>query len=132
MLGEGREALKLAEKTLAEARQYELTWLVARSNRIVAVLLDQRGLQDEALRHYGDARRSFSKTGMRLELARTLREYGAALLRWYADDLTSSGEEARRRGLDYLREAVRISTDCGAELDRKLTEQTLAKYTVSV
>ncbi len=64
----------------------------------------------------------FRQRDMRLELARTQRRYGLALLRRDAD------KRGAQQGLDYLREARQSFKERGAALDLRMVERDLARY----
>ena len=62
---------------------------------------------------------------MRLEYARTLHDYGLMLLQQDGVDEEAYGE--RGRGLNFLREARQVFTDCKAALDVRIVEGILAR-----
>ncbi|MBE3559443.1 MAG: tetratricopeptide repeat protein [Ktedonobacteraceae bacterium] len=137
LLGELDEAQRLAEQTLAEARQYELTWLIARAQRVLGSMLaagvepGEHERRAEAMQQFELALQAFRKTRMRLEHARTLYAYGEALLRW-SEHLQAGAdkeqkEQWRQQGRDYLEQARAAFARCGAELDRRLAEHALAR-----
>ncbi|MBO0781382.1 MAG: tetratricopeptide repeat protein, partial [Ktedonobacteraceae bacterium] len=130
-LGDAGKAQQLALQTLEDARRFELTWLIARSQRVLGSIFVGQDQREEAVQYFEQARRMFSKAGMRLELARTMREYGEVLLKWYEGDASRKGEQEYRRGLDYVRESVKIFRECGAELDLKLAERVMERYKVT-
>jgi hypothetical protein len=63
---------------------------------------------------------------MRLELARTLREYGVALVQ--SCDREKQECQRYEQGLEYMREARQVLTDCKAALDVQLVERDLVRY----
>ncbi len=127
LLGDGARARQRATRTLEEAGRYELVWLIARAQRILGGILAMQGQQDEreqAQRHFEQALQAFHKSGMRLEYARALREYGIALLR----EPENRACAQREQGLASLREAHRIMIECTALLDAQLVERALHRY----
>ncbi len=127
LLGDGESARQRATRTLEEAGRFELVWLIARAQRILGGILAMQGQQDEqeqAQRHFEQALQTFHKSGMRLEYARTLHEYGIALLR----EPENRACAQREQGLASLREAHRVMIECTAFLDAQLVERTLHRY----
>lgn len=127
LLGDGESARQRATRTLEEAGRFELVWLIARAQRILGSILAMQGQQNEreqAQRHFKRALQTFHKSGMRLEYARTLHEYGIALLREPQDRACAQ----REQGLASLREAHRIMIECKAILDAQLVERALHRY----
>ncbi|MBO0796793.1 MAG: tetratricopeptide repeat protein, partial [Ktedonobacteraceae bacterium] len=131
LMGSVDEAQLVAFQALEESSKFELLWLVAQAKRILGKISDVCSKKEESAQQFEQARRTFSKTGMRLEHARTLCEYGEVLLKWYEGDVGRKGEQEYRRGLDYVRESVKIFRECGAELDLKLAERVMERYKVT-
>ena len=123
MLGELEVAQQQALQMLQEAKQYELTWLVARTQRVLGSIKAALQKQEQARQYFEQALRTFQKRGMYLEEARTLRERSAAMLQ---HEGVSADE--RRKALHDLHEAQRMFSERGAELDHQITERTLAVY----
>lgn len=123
MLGETEVAQQQALQTLHEAKQYELTWLVARTQRVLGSIMVALHEQEQARQYFEQALRTFQKRGMYLEEARTLRERSAA---WLQREGVSV--EERRKALHDLHEAQRMFSERGAELDRQITEHVLAVH----
>lgn len=126
LLGEVEGSWQRTMQTLEEARRYELIWLIARAQRILGSILTQLDQWEEAKEYFEQALQTFRKSGMRLEYARTLHEYGVALLK--QRDLEDQGYQKREQALQYLREAQEVFTSCKAALDTKMVEQLLATY----
>ena len=61
---------------------------------------------------FEQALETFDHSGMRLEWARTLQSYGAALL-----EQRSTGESGYAQGLKYLQDASQTFRECNANLD---------------
>jgi len=122
MLGELEVAQQQALQTLQEAKQYELTWLVARTQRVLGSIAALHE-QEQARQYFEQALRTFQKRGMYLEEARTLRERSVAMLQ-----REGVSADERRKALHDLHEAQRMFSERGAELDRQITERTLAVY----
>jgi len=123
MLGETEVAQQQALQTLHEAKQYELTWLVARTQRVLGSIMVALHEQEQARQYFEQALRTFQKRGMYLEEARTLRGRSAA---WLQREGVSV--EERRKALHDLHEAQRMFSERGAELDRQITEHVLAVH----
>lgn len=123
MLGDVENALQLATKTLEEARQFELTWLVAKAQSILGSILSAKQEYEEADVQFELAMRTFQKSEMRLEYAITLMQYGEALLQ--RED--NRGRE-ERRAVGYLREAEMLFGECGAGLYLQMVRQVLGRY----
>ncbi len=123
MLGETENALQLATKTLEEARQFELMWLIAKAQSILGSILSTQGAYDEGDKQFELAMRTFQKSEMRLEYAVTLQQYGEALLQ---REENRAREE--RRAVGYLREAEMLFGECGAGLYLQMVRQVLGRY----
>ncbi len=121
--GEVETAQQQAEQALEEARQSELTWLFACAQRILGDVSTMSGRQEQADAYFDQALRTFRKSGMRLEYARTLQAYGEILLQ--RDDVMN---KRNLRSLEYLHEARQIFIACKAELELQLIERVLAQY----
>ena len=126
LLGEVESARKRAVQTLEEEHRYELIWMIAGVQRILGSILARQSQQEQAEQYFEQALQTFRKSGMRLEYARTLHEYGAALLR----ECDAENQECRRseQALHYVREASQIFTSCKASLEAQVVERLLARY----
>jgi tetratricopeptide (TPR) repeat protein len=111
--GDTERARIQALHALEKARQYELTWLVARSHHLLGNILAAQGQKLEAYLQFEQALQIFRTCAMRLETARTLQSYALVLLQVDEDTGTS-----HQRALSYLQEALQISRECHAVLDR--------------
>jgi len=118
LLGNEEEAWQQAMQMLESARQYEFTWLVARTTRLLACILVVRGRYQDAGLHFEQAMQLFRICGMDLEYARTLQLYGTMLLHREATDQASC-----QRGMNYLYEAHRLFEECHAALDLQVIER---------
>ncbi|MFL5703431.1 MAG: tetratricopeptide repeat protein, partial [Ktedonobacteraceae bacterium] len=126
LLGEVETAQQRALQTLEEAKRYELTWLIARAQRILGSIFALQGQREQAELHFEQALHTFRKSGMRLEYARTLHYYGLMLL--HQDGVDEEACRERERGLHSLREARQVFTDCKAALDVQVVEGILARH----
>jgi DNA-binding SARP family transcriptional activator/Tfp pilus assembly protein PilF len=126
LLGEIESARQRTVQTLEEAGRFELVWLIARAQRIMGSILARQGQQERAQHYFEQALETFRKSGMRLEYARTLHEYGAVLVRSYG--LENQEYSKHEQGLEYLREAYKILTECKAVLDAQLVERALSRF----
>ncbi len=123
LLGEIESALQQTRQTLEEASLSELTWIVAGAQRVLGSIFAAQGKQEQAEKYFEQALRTFRKCGMRLECGRTLQQYGDLLMQ-------QDGKEGKRyaQGLEYLRDAHQLFTECKAMLDLRGIERVLAEY----
>ncbi len=126
LLGEVETAQQRALQTLEEAKRYELTWLIARAQRILGSIFAVQGQREQAELYFEQALHTFRKSGMRLEYARTLHYYGLMLLQ--QDGVDEEACRERERGLHFLGEAQQVFTDCKAALDVQVVEDILARH----
>jgi tetratricopeptide (TPR) repeat protein len=126
LLGEVETAQRRALQTLEEAKRYELTWLIARAQRILGRIFAVRGQREQAELHFEQALHTFRKSGMRLEYGRTLHYYSLMLLQ--QDGVDEEVCRERERGLNSLREAQQVFMDCKAALDVQVVEDILARH----
>lgn len=126
LLGEVETAQQQALQTLEEAKRYELTWLIARAQRILGSIFAVQRQREQAELYFEQALHTFRKSGMRLEYARTLHYYGLMLLQ---QDGAADKETCRERerGLHFLGEALQVFTDCKAALDVQVVDGILAR-----
>ncbi len=122
LLGEVETAQQQALQTLEEAHRYELTWLIARAQRLLGSIFAAQGQREQAVQHFEQA---LHTSGMHLEYARTLRYYGLMLLQ--QDGVDEEACHERERGLNFLREAHQVFTDCKVALDVQVVEGILAR-----
>jgi DNA-binding SARP family transcriptional activator len=123
LLGEAESAFQQTQRTLEEARQFELTWLIARAQRLLGSILFAQSQQELAEENLEQALRTFRKCGMRLEYGRTLHLYGSALVQREAEE-----GKLYARGLTYLQEARQVFIQCKAMLDVRRVERFLAEH----
>ncbi len=119
LLGSVDTALELSLRTMEEAGQAELVWLVAQAKRILGEIFAAKGLDEEADKYFGEALSQYDKSEMRLEYARTAYAYGKTLL---------VRNDVEKDGLEYLQEARRIFDECGAMLELQMVKNTLLSY----
>jgi DNA-binding SARP family transcriptional activator len=122
LLGEREAARQQARAVYEETSRQELTWTATRAAALLGSILAAQGQWEEATRHFEQAMQVFQQREMRLELARTRRRYGLALLRREGAD-----RNERQHGLYELREARQAFQDCGAALDLRLVERDIAR-----
>jgi tetratricopeptide (TPR) repeat protein len=115
-LVEGKPAMaqQQAMQTLEEANRYESVRLLACTQRLLGNILATQGQSIEAEQHFQQAIQLFSKSGMRLEYARTLQSYGLTLLQ-------ANPQEALRN----LHEAQQLYRECQATLDLQAIDHIL-------
>ena len=123
LLGEIDAAQQLAEQTLEKARQFELTWLIARTQQVLGGILEACGQQRQANEQFELALRTFRRHGMRLEYGHTLLLFGEVLIQRDA-----AGGKQYQCGLNYLQEAQQIFKDCNAVANEQLVSQILIRY----
>ena len=123
LLGEVDSAQQLAEQTLEKARQFELTWLIARTQQVLGSILETRGQQRQANEQFELALRTFRRHGMRLEYGHTLQIFGEVLIQ-----RDTVGGKQYQCGLNYLQEAQQIFKNCNAVAHEQIVKQILAGY----
>ncbi len=124
LLGELEAAQKHTAETIEEAHRHELIWWRMCAQRLLGSILAARGQQVQAKNQFEQAIQTFRTSGTRLEYARTLQNYGMALLQRKRTVPSSSDKQA----LEYLREAQQIFSVCHAALDFQIVEGVLATY----
>jgi len=112
LLGDIEMARQQAMRTMQEARQYELTRMLARSHRLLGRILAAQGDYEEADAYFEQALHVFRECEMRLDYARTLHGYGVTLI-----ERSTPGECLFQKGMASLQEARTIFVDCHAALD---------------
>ncbi len=120
--GEIEESQYLAEQTLEEARQHEITSTIARTQRLLGTIYAFQGhytRSEELFEHTSELFRTY---GMRLDYARTLKAYAETLL-----DRKQEGESLVPRAIQYLKEALTIFSECHALIDETETKRLLAR-----
>ena len=127
LLGEIDTAKQQANQALEEAKRYEQTWLLACTQRLLGTIQTARGLNEEAKTNFMQSMEILRERGMRLEYARTLRDYGEAILK-HAYAVDSDCKQA----IAHLQEARKVFEECGAVLDLELVDRTLAEYATPV
>ncbi len=115
-LHEVEAAYQQAQQTLQEARQAELTWLVAKVQRMLGTILVEMGQLPEATKFFEQAAHTFRKHSMRLEYGRTLQQHGLLLTQYESDN-----NKSYQHGLSLLQEAHQLFTECHAQLDLQST-----------
>ncbi len=116
-------AQQQALDTLKEATQYELLWLVARTQRVLGSITAALHEDEQSRQYFEQALRTFQKRGMVLEEARTLRERSATLL----SRMNFSSEE-RDKAIQDLNVTNEIFVTHQAVLDAMITQHILAAH----
>lgn len=120
-LGEHEQAYQQTISVQNEARQFELAWLTPWIQRLLGNILEAQCHYEQAHEHFERSLETAEKYHMHLEAARTMLDYGKALL------LDGSFQEAKyQQGLRYLHEARQRFIKCNAMLDLQSVEQFLA------
>jgi len=118
-------------QTLKEAREYEITRITGRAYRLLGLIHARQKRYEEADSYFEQAIDIFRERELRLDYARTLHYFGAALQQRdnlpTAERMAEGIERAYARGLDYLREARRIFVDCHATIDMLWVEDELTR-----
>jgi DNA-binding SARP family transcriptional activator len=123
LLGEIDEALQQVLQVMHQAQQYEQTWLLTCTQRLMGSILSAQSQQEQASEYFEQALEMFHHASMRLEWARTLQSYGTALLKQ-----NSPVESDYAQGLKYLQDASQAFRECNANLDLQVVERLLARY----
>jgi tetratricopeptide (TPR) repeat protein len=118
LLGEIEQAHNVATQALVEAQQFELTWLLARTQRLLGSIHAAQKQAAKAAAYFEQALAIFRSTGMLLECARTLQQYGELLVQ-----CKDGNEKAIQHGHAYLREARELFELCGAGLDLQIIKR---------
>jgi len=127
LLGDLDQGLQLATRSLVESRKIDEMWLVACAQRLLGSISAAQLQLGQAGQYFEQALRIFRKNGIRLEYARTLHFYGEMLI--LAENL--NGKE-HQQGLNYLKEAQKIFTECNASLDLAMIEGFMARYNLVI
>ena len=122
-LHELETAYEWGQQILQEAQQSQLLWLVARIQHILGCILVAKEEWEQATLYFEQALHIFRKHGIRLEHGRTLEQYGLLLIHQGSDN-----DKTRQRGLNFLREAHQLFTECHAQLDVQRIERILVRY----
>ncbi len=117
-LHEVEAAYQQVHQTLWEAHQSNLTWLIARAQRMLGAILVVMGQLPQATKAFEQAAHTFRKHGMRLEYGRTLHQHGLLLMQH-----ESYNDKSHQQGLSLLQEARQIFIECHAQLDLQSVER---------
>lgn len=121
LLGEHERSKEALQLTQEKTQQFELAWLAPRIQRLWGNILEAQCHYEQAHEHFERSLEMAEKYHMRLEAARTMLDYGKALL------LDGSFQEAKyQQGLRYLHEARQRFIKCNAMLDLQSVEHFLA------
>ena len=120
LAGDLATAKQEAMQTMEEAREHELTRMLARSQRLLGRILAAQGNYVAADEFFEQALQVFRECELRLDYARALHGYGETLL-----ERSEPEEESYQKGLAYLSEARTIFIDCSAAIDLAWVEAVL-------
>jgi DNA-binding SARP family transcriptional activator len=123
LLGELETAQAQTLQTMQEAKEYEITRILARSYRLLGRIMAIQGEYEQAATSFEQALHIFHENEMRLDYARTLHSYGLSLLQ-----RNNSREPDYQRGITCLQEARDIFTTCHAAIDLEWVSFQLAGY----
>lgn len=127
LLEDYEQALQIATQSLEEARQHEITRMIARSQRLLGRILAARGDFAQAASYFEQAMQVFQQHEMRLDYARALHGYGAVLLQQGAIN-----ECLGKKGLTLLQEARELFVISHAAIDLQLVNDLLAHPTARI
>lgn len=123
LLGDVEAARSEAIRTVADANQYEVPRILARSQQLLGRILAVQGEYKQADAYFEQALQVFREGDLRLDYARTVHDYGVTLL-----ERNEPGDVNYQRGLDCLHEARTVYTDCHAALNLTWVENILKQY----
>ena len=123
LLGDVEAACQETMKAIEEASQYEVTRILARSQRLLGRIVALQGDYKQADTYFEQALQVFRECDLRLDYARAVHGYGITLLK-----RSKPGDVNSQRGLDCLREARSAFADCHATLDLSWVESVLQLY----
>ncbi|HVB74268.1 MAG TPA: tetratricopeptide repeat protein, partial [Ktedonobacteraceae bacterium] len=123
LLGEIDTAQQQAQQALEEANRYEQTWLLACVQRLLGTILAAQGRHKEAKTYFTQSLETLKEREMRLEYARTLRDYSASILQH-----VHPGGDDYELAITHLQEARQVFEECGAALDLESAERSLAAH----
>ena len=127
LLGEVDTAQQQTYKALEEAHRFEQTWLLACVKRLLGTIQTAQGEYKEAKTNFMHSMEILRERGMRLEYARTLRDYAEVVLRY-----TQPNHNDCKQAIAHLQEARLVFQECGAALDLDLVDHVLAAYDTDV
>jgi tetratricopeptide (TPR) repeat protein len=119
--GDVEQAQQIALHSLKEGEQHELLRVIARSERLLGIIVSGLGRDAEADRYFEQALELFDRHEMRLDYARALYNQGVTLLQ-----RPILGGDTYLRGRRCLQEARAIFVECHAPLDVELVERILS------
>jgi tetratricopeptide (TPR) repeat protein len=123
LLGDIEDARTEAMQTIADASQYEVPRILARSQRLLGRILAVQGDYKQADAYFEQALQVFRECDLRLDYARTVHGYGVTLL-----ERSEPGEVNYQRGLDCLHKARTAYADCHAALNLTWVENVMKQY----
>ncbi len=127
LLGEIDNARQQILQVMHEVKKYDQIWLLACAQRLLGNILVAQDQYEESTKHFTLSLQIFEEHGMRLEWARTLRDYNETILRY-----ASFNDGACERAKAHLQEARRVFEECGAALDLELMDRSLSLYATPV
>ena len=131
LLGDLETAESMTAQILRESYENEIVRSIGRAYRLLGRIMTARGDYEQADYYFEQAIQIFQEREFRLEYARALHGYGISLAqrRSAATPITAreTGEQAHRRGLDYLHEARHIFSSCHADLESTWVEYVLVQ-----
>ncbi len=132
LLGELETAQQIALQTLKEAQENETTRIVGRSYRLLGRIQAAQGNYELADQYFEQAIQIFRECELRLDYARTLHNYGLALLQRNTDKpanvIPITRDKTYQKGFDYLNEARAIFAECHAAIDLAWVERIFVKF----
>jgi tetratricopeptide (TPR) repeat protein len=141
LLGDLATAREMTQQVLKESQEHETTRVTGRAYRLLGRILAAQGELTLAIHFFQQALQICRERDLRLEYARALHSYGAALL-YRAHPLLSPlsppptdpspdrpllPEQQYQEGLAYLQQAQAIFEECGATPDLAFVAQLLVQ-----
>ena len=127
LIGEIDNARQQTLQAIKEAQRYDQTWLLACAQRLLGNIFSAQGQHEESATHFLLSLQTLKECGMRLEWARTLRDYNETILRRVHSD-----DGDCERAIGHLQEARKVFEECGAVLDLELVDRSLAVYAIPI
>lgn len=118
-------AQQQAMQTLEEARRYESTRLLARTQHLLGTIFAAQNKGTQAEQYMTQAMQLSQKHGLRLEYARSLQSYAILFLQTATDETAVS---RRKEGIRSLHEAYHLFIECSAALDLQEVKDILSTY----
>ena len=127
LLGEINSAHQQVLKVIHEAQYYHQVWLIASAECLLGSILSVQSQREELIKCFSRSLQTLKERGLRLEWARTLRDYSEAILQHAHQD-----DDDYNPAIVRLQEAREVFQECGAALDLDLADRLLAAYAAPI